>query len=63
MKRRTIEDKIFLFDAGGAFLASFMLGVVLTNFQEHIGMPKEVLIPLAITALVFCIYSLSCYFF
>lgn len=53
--------EIFLIDCIGAFLTAILLGLVLLNFQEYFGMPSEILIPLASIAMVFCIYSLSCY--
>lgn len=55
--------KIFLVDGLGALLTAFIVGIVFTNFQESIGMPKVVLIALALIAVVFCIYSLSCFLF
>jgi hypothetical protein len=55
------QSKIFLIDGLGALLTAILLGFVLTNFQEYIGMPIEILIPLAIIALGLCFYSLSCY--
>ncbi|SMG21895.1 hypothetical protein SAMN05661096_01244 [Marivirga sericea] len=63
--RKTLQftPKLFLIDALGAFFTAFLLGVVLSNFQHYFGMPKEILRPLAITALIFCIYSFSCYLF
>jgi len=60
-KQLHFYSKIFLIDMAGALLTAFLLGVVLPNFQKYIGMPKGILIPLAITALVFSIYSLSCH--
>lgn len=55
--------KIFLIDSIGAFLSAFFLGVVLVHFQEYIGMPRDVLVFLALLALGFCLYSLVCHFF
>ncbi len=59
----TAYRKIFLFDGIGALLTALILGLVFTNFQEYIGMPREILIVLASVAVVFCIYSSSCFFF
>ncbi|MGM0579490.1 MAG: hypothetical protein ACQETL_02345 [Bacteroidota bacterium] len=53
--------KIFLIDGVGALLTTLIIGIVFTNFQEYIGMPREILISLAIIALGFFIYSLSCF--
>lgn len=38
-----------------------MLGVVLVHFENFFGMPKKVLYPLAIIALIFCLYSVLCF--
>ncbi|WKV13600.1 hypothetical protein [Marivirga harenae] len=54
--------KVFLIDAVGAFLTAITLGIVFTSVQEFIGMPKELLISLAIVASLFFIYSASCFF-
>ncbi|WP_375579353.1 hypothetical protein ABWH96_20500 [Marivirga tractuosa] len=55
--------KIFLIDALGAFLTASILGIVFTNFQEYIGIPTDILISLALIAVVFFIYSMSCFLF
>ncbi|WP_298543030.1 hypothetical protein [uncultured Aquimarina sp.] len=52
---------LFLVDGLGALLTIFFLAVVLTTFQEYIGMPKKILYFLSLIVLVFAIYSLSCY--
>lgn len=54
--------KIFLIDAIGALATAFILGVIFTHYQEYIGMPREILISLSLIAVIFCIYSLSCFF-
>ncbi|WMN12015.1 hypothetical protein QYS49_32085 [Marivirga salinae] len=54
--------KIFLLDAIGAIITALILGIVFTTFQEYIGMPREILISLSLIAVVFCIYSFSCFF-
>ncbi|WP_296618744.1 hypothetical protein [Marivirga sp.] len=56
-------SKIFLVDGLGAFFTALIIGIVFTNFQEYIGMPIEILISLALMAVIFCLYSLSCFFF
>jgi hypothetical protein len=58
----TNPKKIFLVDAVGALLTAFNLFAVLRVFNEHAGIPKNVLTLLAGVALVFCMYSISCYF-
>lgn len=50
-----------MIDAFGAVLSTVLLGVVLVAWQEHIGMPAEVLYLLAGLACLFAIYSFSCY--
>ncbi|MBE2256213.1 MAG: hypothetical protein IAE65_08435 [Ignavibacteria bacterium] len=55
--------KIFLLDGIGGLITSFMLFLVLRNFEEYFGMPGNVLIWLSALGLVYGIYSLSCYFF
>lgn len=55
--------KTFLLDAIGAVLSTLLLGVVLVHFESYIGMPLNVLYPLAAVAGVFAVYSFSCYFF
>lgn len=55
--------KLFLFDFSGAFLTAFLTGVILVMFRDFFGMPKRVLIILSLTALLFAVYSLGCYFF
>jgi hypothetical protein len=56
----TNPKKIFLVDAVGALLTAFNLFAVLRTFNEHVGMPKNVLMLLSGVALVFFIYSTSC---
>ncbi|MBL7708986.1 MAG: hypothetical protein JNJ86_07920 [Chitinophagaceae bacterium] len=55
--------KLFLVDSAGALLTAFLTGVILVMFRDFFGMPKRVLIVLSLTALLFAVYSLSCYFF
>ena len=55
--------RIFLLDGLGACLTAFLLGVVLTAFNEYIGMPQKTLNILALIALAFSAYSISCFFF
>tara|TARA_R110002049_G_scaffold180808_1_gene347817 strand:+ start:245 stop:649 length:405 start_codon:yes stop_codon:yes gene_type:complete len=58
---RSNPRKLFLIDGLGAILTAFMLGVVFVNNQEHIGMPRNVLIILSLLACVFLVYSFTCY--
>lgn len=52
---------IFLLDGIGALVSAFFLGVVLVQFQHHIGMPVYTLYLLGGLALGFVLYSTSCY--
>lgn len=54
--------QLFLVDGLGALLTSFSLAVVLTKFQEYIGMPQRMLYFLSIVGLIFATYSILCYF-
>lgn len=59
---QNIQPKqIFLIDGFGALLSALLLGIVLVQFNDLIGMPFKVLYPLAAIALAFCMYSLACY--
>ena len=54
-------ERLFLIDSFGAILTAFLLFVVLRNFHEYFGMPQSILTCLAGIALIFCIYSATCY--
>lgn len=54
---------LFLLDGVGGFLTAFLIGVVLTRWQTHIGMPLAILYRLAIIGLLCGLYSLSCVLF
>lgn len=54
-----IRRNIFLIDGLGAFTSAFFLGLILPRVE--IEMPERVLILLAIVAMIFGIYSLSCF--
>lgn len=54
--------QLFLIDAFGAMVTAFLTGVVLVYFESFFGMPKAVLIPLALVACGFSIYSFIGYF-
>lgn len=53
--------KFFLIDSIGALLSAFLLGVVLTRFEDTFGMPQKVLYWLSFMACVFSAYSFFCY--
>lgn len=55
--------KLFLVDSVGAFMTAFFLAVVLPTFEEYIGMPRRILVPLSAVALAFGLNSIFCYFF
>ncbi|UXE65915.1 MAG: hypothetical protein KA713_15815 [Chryseotalea sp. WA131a] len=55
--------KLFLVDSVGAFMTAFFLAVVLPTFEEYVGMPKKILVPLSTIALVYALYSALCYYF
>lgn len=56
-------NRIFLIDSFGAFLTAFFLFAILRTFNEYVGMPQVTLTILSVIALVFCIYSISCFFY
>ena len=60
-RQSKIFKKLFLLDGVGAMLTSIFLVIHLNFLNEYIGMPENVLKSLAIGALIFCVYSLSCY--
>ncbi len=58
---RKKPKRLFLIDGLGALVTLFFLAVVLTRFQEYIGMPKKELYFLSIFAVIFSVYSITCY--
>jgi hypothetical protein len=52
---------VFLIDAIGATVSAFFLGVVLTALGEYVGMPRTVLLFLALVALAYGACSIGCY--
>lgn len=54
---------LFLIDCLGALLSTFFLFVVLKRFEEHFGMPEDVLNYLAGIAFAFFLYSFACFYF
>lgn len=57
----TTPKAIFLVDSLGALLSAFFLGIILIQFEKIIGMPVSVLRLLAMIAMIFSIYSMSCF--
>jgi type III secretory pathway component EscS len=55
--------RLFLIDSLGALLTAFLLGAILTRLEDDFGMPRKVLNPLSIVALVYALYSFNCYLF
>ena len=54
--------RVFLIDGIGATVSAFSLGVVLTALKEYVGMPRPVLVFLALVALVYAAFSIRCYY-
>ena len=53
--------KLFLIDALGAALSSFLLGIVLVKLESIFGIPKNALYILATIPLFFIVYDVLCY--
>lgn len=53
---------LFLIDGLGALLSAFLLGVILTRFENTFGMPRNVLYFLSFLPSVFAAYDFICYF-
>ena len=54
---------LFLIDAIGALITAFFLGVIMLQYNEYFGMPKNILFNLSIIAICLCIYSATCFLF
>jgi hypothetical protein len=54
---------LFLIDCLGACLTAFLLGIILMRLETYFGMPRKALVPLAMLACVYAIYSIGCYLF
>ena len=54
--------RLFLIDAIGALISSFTLGLIFLKFQIYFGLPKNVLLVLAIIPIFFALFSFTCYF-
>lgn len=60
--RTASVQKLLLVDGLGALLSALMLGLVLTTWERAFGMPSRTLVPLAVVAALFALYSLSGHF-
>ncbi len=60
-KLKTNPKQIFLIDAFGALLTTFLLFGVLGQLESYFGMPSKVLYILSGTAFCLFMYSISCY--
>ena len=60
-KFSSTPKQLFLFDAGGALLSAFFLGVVLVKLESIFGIPKNTLYFLAFLPCLFALYDLYCY--
>lgn len=56
-------QKVFLLDSIGALVTATLLSQLLVPFEDHFGMPKNILYVLSAIALIFAVYSFSCYKF
>ncbi len=56
------SKQIFFIDGIGAIVSAFFLGFVLVQFNSWCGMPINVLYTLSGLALIFALYSFTCYF-
>lgn len=54
--------KLFLLDSLGAALTTFSLFFILRHYYDYFGMPANILTYLSVIGLVYCAYSMSCYF-
>ncbi len=52
--------KLFFLDGTGALITAGMLGLVLPQLEEYVGMPTKVLTPLAIIVVFYALYSFTC---
>jgi hypothetical protein len=53
---------LFLLDGLGAALTTFSLFFVVRYYYDYFGMPANILTYLSVIGLVYCAYSMSCYF-
>lgn len=57
------QKTLFLIDSTGALMTAFSLFVVVRQFNEYFGMPKNELTYLSVFAVCLCIYSAACFLF
>lgn len=53
--------KLFLLDGIGAIATAFTLGVIFPSFEKYFGLPKTVAYLLSAIAVIFAIYSFTCF--
>jgi hypothetical protein len=56
-----LSRKLFFIDATGAVVSAIALGMILPAFQSYIGLPVGTLYQLAVPAVLFALYSGSCF--
>jgi hypothetical protein len=57
-----LPKRLFLIDSLGAFVTAVLLYVVIRIFNPYFGMPVDKVKILSIIALIFCTYSMTCFF-
>lgn len=57
------QKTLFLIDSVGAFMTAFSLFVIVRQFYEYFGMPKNELTYLSVIAVFYGIYSAACFLF
>lgn len=57
------QKTLFLIDSIGALMTAFSLFVIVRQFNEYFGMPKNELTYLSVLAVCLCIYSATCFVF
>jgi hypothetical protein len=63
IRQLTLKPKIiFLIDSLGALVTAFFLFAILRTFNEYVGMPQITLTYLSLIAVIFCLYSTTCFF-
>ncbi len=55
--------RLFLIDGFGALLTAVVLFTILARYEDHFGMPRNVVYFLSAMACVYSIYSFCCSFF
>lgn len=60
--RNATVRTLLLVDGIGALVSAALLGLVLTTWEPFFGMPTRILVPLAVVAALFAIYSLAGHF-